>query len=582
MFRLLGLILVVLINRVVVGQINLFDYDTLKYNHVILGSLDTIDQASRPLSSSFLFPNESVNTYWIQPNQLFHQGNSIYSISHTTSEKLKFSALPHIGFGYSFGAQATQKLDFEFHQAFKQGFLINALMHNFKTDGFFRNTNAQNSQYELDLARNGKVHSFQLKVRSIKVQRNWSGGIQNDSLLETLSTKLIPVLKENAQSINKNLIIELTNKFLILKDSSNLFGISTTNEYRLFKRFYTERDSISSLYSIINLDSLKTNDSLLQHSSINHVGLFFKSNRLNLEGGINSSYWKYSSFGYQNDTLEVGLYSQVKLRLGDFSLDQKGNYNLSGAANGFQNLIQLDGKLANFKLSVVHKITNELPLVFQRFFYSNNVAYKTINLEKQLFQNFTLKLGRNFQKQNFQFTYELGQFNKIYQFDSQQLIWRNDLNSSNGIYNQFSLKSHINWNWFNLHLKYQYTAIDETKRFVPPHAFDTRLFASGGIFKAKKLKAAVGMDFIITSSYRRLNFIPQMTIFDLENSSFNSISNGFMNLAAFASFEVEAFRLFIRLDNIAYFWQDRQIEIVNGYAFPSAQFKVGITWDFWN
>jgi hypothetical protein len=73
-----------------------------------------------------------------------------------------------------------------------------------------------------------------------------------------------------------------------------------------------------------------------------------------------------------------------------------------------------------------------------------------------------------------------------------------------------------------------------------------------------------------------------MTIFDLENSSFNSISNGFMNLAAFASFEVEAFRLFIRLDNIAYFWQDRQIEIVNGYAFPSAQFKVGITWDFWN
>jgi hypothetical protein len=36
------------------------------------------------------------------------------------------------------------------------------------------------------------------------------------------------------------------------------------------------------------------------------------------------------------------------------------------------------------------------------------------------------------------------------------------------------------------------------------------------------------------------------------------------------------------MDNIAYFWQNRQVELINGYAFPSTQVKVGITWDFWN
>jgi hypothetical protein len=40
--------------------------------------------------------------------------------------------------------------------------------------------------------------------------------------------------------------------------------------------------------------------------------------------------------------------------------------------------------------------------------------------------------------------------------------------------------------------------------------------------------------------------------------------------------------LFIRMDNLAYFFQDRKIEILSGYPFPSPQIKVGLSWDFWN
>ena len=419
-------------------------------------------------------------------------------------------------------------------------------------------------------------------ANSSKVQRNWNGGIQNDSLVETFSPDLIPVWKENAQSIHKNLNIQLTNKFSFVSDSMNQFGLTTTNKYNRFKRFYTEQDDISLLYPNVNLDSSKTSDSLLQQNLINNIGLFFKSSRFSIEAGCTSHYWNFRSFEFLNDTLELGIYSQVGLKFNNFTFNQKGNFNLFGAANGIYNFMEVKGKLSSFDLNFSHEISNELPIVFQRFFYSNNISYKTTNIENQWFQDFKVQVARNFGKQTVELTYKFGQFNKVYQYDLQQQIWRNNLNSSKVIYQQFSLKSNLNWRWLHGHLNYQFTAIDENIRFTPAHLLDTRLFVKGGIFKAKKLKALAGVDFLIASSYKRLNFIPQMTVFDVENSSLNPNSSGFMNLAAFASFEVEAFRLFFRMDNIAYFWQNRQIEIVKGYAFPSTQLKVGITWDFWN
>jgi hypothetical protein len=582
MFRLLGLILLFLSNRFVVAQTILFDYDTLRHKHATLGTLDTFDLTTRPFSSSFLFPNESINIYTIQPEQLFIPSGSIYMFSKSLENNLIFSALPHIGFGYSFGAQSTQKLDFDYEQTFKNGFLINAAINNFKTNGFFRNSNAQNSLYKLALARNGKKHSFQLRAFSDKIERNWNGGIQNDSLVETFSPDLIPVWKENSSTIHKSINFQFLNKFLFVSDSNALIGISTTNEFKRYSRFYFEEDSISSLYSVINLDSSKTNDSLFQQTFNNNIGMFFKNRRFNIETGLETTFWNYRAYKFQNDTLELGLFSRVEFAMKKMTFYQKGQYNFVGASNGFKNLMSVEAKIVGFDISFMHSIRNELPIHFQRFFYSNNTSYKTANLEKQLFQDLTARIGRSFAHSNILLSYKIGQFNKVYHFDVQQQIWRNDMNASQGNFHQISLKSKFNWRWLNCHLGYQYTITDQNNRFTPAHYLDSRIYIKGGIFKAKKLKALAGFDFMLFSSYKRLNFIPQMNLFDLENSSLNPISGGFMNMAFFTSFEVESLRLFVRVDNLAYLWQNRQIELVNGYTFPLTQLKIGITWDFWN
>lgn len=582
MFRTFVSVLLILISRFSIGQISIYEYDTLTYKHSTLGSSDTFDLTSRYFSSSFLFPNDSRNDYIFQSNQLFYPGNSIYGSTKFSNNKLKFSALPHIGFGYTLGSQSTQKLDFDYEQAFKNGVLVNASINNFKTDGFFRNTGAQNSIYNLALARNTKLYSFELRATTDKAQRNFNGGIQNDTLVETISPDLIPVWKENAQSIHRNSTIKLSNIFSLINDSTKHLGFLFLNEYNRKKRFYFEQDSISTLYSLVNLDSTRTNDSLLLQAYNNNLVLFYKNKIVQLQTGLSSSYWNYRAFDYGNDTLEIGIFSQLDFKLNKLNFHQRGNFNLFGAANGFYNSTSINGNILGFEFNLLHNVTHELPLVFQRFFYSNNTNYKTVNLEKQWFQKFKLKVGRSFGKQIFDASLDVGQFKNVYQFDSQQGIWRNELNASKGIYQQISMGTKLNWRWLNCHLNYQFTAIDESKRFTPSHLFDTRLFVKGGIFKAKKLKALAGVDIMLTSSYKRLNFIPQMTVFDLENSSMNPTSAGFMNLAAFASFEVETFRLFIRMDNLSYFWQNRQIELINGYAFPSTQMKVGITWDFWN
>jgi hypothetical protein len=565
------------------GQnVNHFNYDTLKYRYLTFGDLDSMDISSKRFSTSFMFSDLNQEAYLINPAFLFAPGNTVYKNFNSEVPQIQFTALPHIGLGYVMGAQGTQKLNFDYEQAFKHGFLINCSVDNFKTNGFFRNSQSVLNRYNFSLARNARRHSFQFFVFATKDQRNWSGGLKDDSLIEVFAPELIPIGKENAQSTLKNIYAGFNNKFAIVQDSLMSFGIATSHSYSRLKRFYIEEDSISSLYANVFIDSTNTFDSLVQHNIRNSSGLYFKRKKLDFEAGVQSDYWSYQAFQFKNDTLEVGLYSKFDLTIKKFHIYQKGNFNLLGASSGIDNLTGFQMSFGSLNFQFSHKFSNQLPSVFQRYFYSNNVVYKTVNPQKQLYQNYNFTVGKNIGKQHIKLDYTFGQFKQVYQFDGNQQIWRNDLTTSEGLFQQIALNSNLNWRAFHSNLTYRFTAMDESKRFVPSHVFDSRFYLKGGIFKAKKLKALLGLELMVASSYKRLNFNPQMTIFDIEQSITNLNAKGFMNAGVFSAFEVETFRLFIRMDNLAYFWQDKKIELLSGYAFPSPQIKVGITWDFWN
>jgi len=108
------------------------------------------------------------------------------------------------------------------------------------------------------------------------------------------------------------------------------------------------------------------------------------------------------------------------------------------------------------------------------------------------------------------------------------------------------------------------------------------LMFQGGIFKAKKLKFACGFDFSLHSKFRSSTFLPYLSVFDFSSSATNLYQSTLFNVSFFSSFEVETFHFFVRADNFAYFWSNKETSIIQGYTMPNTQIKIGITWDFWN
>ena len=100
------------------------------------------------------------------------------------------------------------------------------------------------------------------------------------------------------------------------------------------------------------------------------------------------------------------------------------------------------------------------------------------------------------------------------------------------------------------------------------------------MFKAKKLEGIYGVDFSYISNYRLLNYNYRIDVFTTENQLANF--HNMTNLSAFLGFSLGEFRFFTRVENIGYFWNNSDNQIVVGYPIQKNLIRLGITWDFFN
>jgi hypothetical protein len=181
---------------------------------------------------------------------------------------------------------------------------------------------------------------------------------------------------------------------------------------------------------------------------------------------------------------------------------------------------------------------------------------------------FSFHLGSNYQ-----------QLNGVYFFN--YVNWSPNLNERIDLIKVFS-KVLVNSKRLSGQLSYQFTSMDEVVRYLPQHQTMLRFAIKSGLFKNARLKTMMGIDAFHLSAHKRLVFSPVMGAFDMEALSNSPNLPGFYTIGAFANFNVNQFRFFARIDNISYLWMEKRIEILKGYYYPSTQFKLGITWDFWN
>ena len=203
-------------------------------------------------------------------------------------------------------------------------------------------------------------------------------------------------------------------------------------------------------------------------------------------------------------------------------------------------------------------------------------------LDFNLQQSYSFKglFQEKFKKHYVAFSYEWLSTKQVYVFNGQ--AWSNNSALSQQVLHQFGVLGTFKFGSFAFSPNYQLTLMDEDYRFYPMHTISNRILVKGGIFKAKKLKALAALDLFYSSKYKAPRIIPTMTSIDYSSLPSAIFQKSMLNAGLLIGIEVETFRFFARLDNIAYFITDRSQLFYEGYTIPTWQVKFGITWDFWN
>ena len=97
--------LLLLVSVVTYGQTAFNQHvDTVKSEHRTGGLLDTLSNSTQAFQSAFfLSPNSTI----LSPFQLYAANGSTLHNLKAKENPLLFSALPHLGFAYAFGAQGA-------------------------------------------------------------------------------------------------------------------------------------------------------------------------------------------------------------------------------------------------------------------------------------------------------------------------------------------------------------------------------------------------------------------------------------------------------------------------------------------
>lgn len=549
--------------------------DTLKHNYYTGGDIDSIDLAfsfhSSTLPGGGFSTSENVLPYNFFIN---NPGGAAFHTFNDWKTK-RFSALPHLGFGYVFGTQATQIVKASYTQAFTSQTLLNIDYNMQKGTNFLRVGDFNKHDVQLQFEYQSKFYSFDLKGQFISRTIGQNGGVLSDSLIDYYGLVFAPVRKQKAKSKYKGTRIELDHYFdFLAKDSANAMGLYVENKMNIFNRKYFEySDTLSAIYpaSYINPDS--TNDQYQLSELTNIAGLFYSRKKLYFKVGAQNNWWNYFNLGNHIAQSEINIDAKIGLNFKSLSFKNNTNFNFIGAGREWYSYSNLNYKWKGLSLAANANVSQLLPEPFQRFYSGNNVYYDllSIKLEKQFRFDVNALLKYTYKQHEVGVFVQNATLSNNYWFYNN--TWATDTLKT---LNAFSvgLKGKTGYKVIFFDFSGSYNHSD----WMPSLLVQGRLYLQGRLFKGKKLLAQIGIESSYRTGYKLLEHIPYMDIYRLTSIS----SKPMINLHVFGAFEISRFRFFFRVENIGYFWSNSTNRIALNQTIPSMNIRVGITWDFFN
>lgn len=549
--------------------------DTLKSHYFTGGVIDSIDISfsshSTTLSGSSNYSLENT-----QPYDLFIQnkGGTRFR-TFNPWKKVRFSALPHLGFGYIFGTQATQIVKTNYTHAFKQYNLLNVDYNLNKGSAYLRSNAFENHDVQLQFQHIGKVYSLQFRGQYMHNKYGQNGGVTTDSLIPISGLIFTPVNKDKASSKYNAGRIEIEHFVdFLTKDSINSLGLFVDNQLFVFNRKYREvSDTLGLIYPTIYFNADSTNDQYQLSSLTNGAGVFYNRSEFFIKAGVAHKWWNFFNIGNRIAQLEMNLNANMRIKVKAVQIENQSSFNFIGANGEWFSNTSVGFEMKQFHFKGYANVNHLLPDPFQRFYFSNTLIYLSdlANIKKQ----FNLDVNAQFSYQYKQ--HQIGVFaknavltNNYWFYDNK---WVNDtlqtLNAlSVGLFGKTSVKT------FHIDLRGSYNA----SNWMPNLLIQSRIYVQGRLFKGRKLLAQIGVEASYHTGYKALELIPVMDIFRLSEQKAAPMAN----LHLFGAFEVQRFRFFFRAENFGYFWTDRKQLIAVDYPIPAIQIRVGITWDFFN
>jgi len=560
--------------------------DTLKLETRTFGDLQAVTQQMDGFGANFFF-----NPQQILPDAsaLYQLGVTTFTSTQTLLKPLTFSALPHLGFGYGFGAQGAQRLRVDFEQAFAHRVLLNLRYDRWQRTGFIRADDLRYSQLQLNLYQAGKRHEVLLHFGNVSDDRQWAGGLAAYTALGTIAMDLLPVVKESARTQKNSYQASLDFRYRLFGDSLRALNLATQHQYQLQKRLYLEEGPLSTFYPQTYFSPDSCADVFDQQLLENRMGLQAQIPGLawNSQIGLRQRLWSDALTQY--DTLEVNWHNELLLKRAAHYLSHQNEFNISGAAQGWHANSTYRWSQKNWKVAVAHRYANEWPLLLQRAYQSNLTSYFWSNPQKQFFQELSAygAYQNTSKKLNASMKMSLIQYKNAYRFDPLLLLWTTTAAASAGQFG--SLQTDISYILHNnakssgawsLGSKYKYLV--QKDAFLPKHQAALTLAWQGGVFKDKRLNMRVEGQVTYQSVSKTLVYLPFMESIDWGATQFGAVNTAYLNAQFNVALEVKTFRFFVNVANLGSYWNEAQLSTVQGYPYPTMQIRLGLTWDFWN
>jgi hypothetical protein len=584
MFVLLTLVFACSFTTGLFAQSLYFNYftDTIKPGFRVSGVFDSTDVSSanyqhnlptlfQPAQQSFSFLN-------LHRDVQQHQAT-------------RFSAIPHVGFRYSMGSNATQEGKIMYTQAIDSFTFLQLDYQRRVSQGALRNGNFEYNSVAVALLKRKKRAVFALAIHFLGEKRGLNGGLAGDSLSDPLFGLIFQSVEKNnsftsgvfspnspgvVYKENKNAHIASSNYFSFTSREQVKTGFFINPYLTIENRRFIENGAINTTYGVANYDTLATRDFWQKSEAGAFSGYFFHTKRLQLNAGMVFNYWDYDNLILHRDTVMIAGKGEMTVSLNSgMSWKSQATINLKGALGemSVQSSFLQQRKIG--QLALTGAFRKAYPELYQRDYYANTTAYTWDNRLLYSHLNLGGKLNLNVKntKISLSASYEFTDKLPLYVGNE----WRQDTLNQLSI---FAVKAATSFVYKKLFFQPCLTVQLSETTLVPAYLFAARLGFNGALFKAKKMKTALGVDLGYTSTYQLMEYVPYMQTFTFSNST--QIYTAMPKLHFFANFDLGFFRWFIRLENIEQAFQKKINFEALGYPVVPIQFRFGVSWDLFN